>query len=55
MEMENRKRRKLFWWNMPVDSDQTARVGSGMMRAVAIWFAVVVAIVVIGVVIAAVV
>ena len=55
MEPENGKRRKLFWWNMPVDADQSARVGGGMMRAVLIWFAVIVALVVIAVVIGAIV
>ena len=53
--MNDRQRRKILWWNMPVDPEQSARIGGGMMRAIVIWFVVVVALVVLVVAIRAIV
>lgn len=37
--------RKLLWWNMPISTDDRADVGRKMINTIAIWIAVIAALV----------
>ncbi len=49
--MSEDRKRKLLWWNMPIGPDDKAEAGKYMMRVIAIWAAVIVLVVVIGIIV----
>jgi nitrogen fixation protein FixH len=48
---EEQGNRKRYWWNLNIDPDKETDTGRRMMRTIAIWFAVIVALIVIIVVV----